>query len=123
MGQVTKLATADLLESFSAVGCAVGPEPACLIDEFECSIQKSQSSDFCHHEQKKHLQVVCAQDVKSLKKVIQQMGNSFAESSDDLLVLDSRNIVDSAVADTVHRIETLGGDQYELYVTERLVNQ
>ena len=76
MGQVTKLATADLLESFSAVGCAVGPETACLIDEFECSIQKSQSSDFCHQEQKKHLQVVCAQDVKSLKKVIQQMGNS-----------------------------------------------
>ena len=44
-----------------------GSEMACLIDEFECSIQKSQSSDFSHHEQKKHLQVV-AQDVKSLKK-------------------------------------------------------
>ena len=39
-----------------------------LIDKFECSIQKSQSQDFCHHEQKKHLQVV-VQDVKSLKKI------------------------------------------------------
>ena len=27
------------------------------------------------------------------------------------------------MADTVCCIETLGGDQYELYVTERLVNQ
>ena len=92
------------------------------IDEFEYSIQKLQSSDFCHHEQKKHLLLVCAQGVKSLKKFIQQMGNRFAECSDDL-VLDSRNIVDSAIADTVCSIETLGGDQYELYVTERLVNQ
>ena len=80
-----------------------------LIDEFEFSIQKSQSSEFCHHEQKKHLQVVFAQDVKFLKKVIQQMGNPFFECSDDL-VLDRTNSVNCTVVDTVHCIETLGGD-------------
>ena len=60
--------TTDLLESFSAVGL----EMACLIDGFECSIQNVAEFRLCHHEEKKHLQVVCVQDVKSLKKVIQQ---------------------------------------------------
>ena len=51
------------------------------------------------------------------------MGNPFDEYSNDLLVLDNRNIVDTAVADTAYCIETLGVDQYESYVTERLVNR
>jgi len=48
--------------------------------------------------------------------------NPFDEYSNDLLALDSRNVVDTAVTDTVHCIETFGVDQYELYITERLVN-
>ena len=51
------------------------------------------------------------------------MANPFIENSDDLLVLDSRNIVDSAVADIVRYIERLGFDQYNTYVCERLVDQ
>ena len=43
------------------------------------------------------------------------MGNPFRESSGDLLVLDSRNIADSAIADTVFLIERLGLDQYKTY--------
>ena len=38
-------------------------------------------------------------------------------------MLDSRNIVDSAVADTVRCIERIGFDQYNTYVCERLVDQ
>ena len=49
------------------------------------------------------------------------MGNPFCESSSDLLVLDSRIIADSAVADTVFQIEKLGLDKYEAYVNERPV--
>ena len=51
------------------------------------------------------------------------MGNPFSESSSDLLVLDSRNIADSAVADTVFQIENLSLDQYETYMNEWLVTQ
>ena len=70
-----------------------------------------------------HLQITFAQEVKSLKRAIEEMGNPFSETSVDLLVLDSRNIADSAVADTMRRIERLGYDQYIRYVNERLVNQ
>ena len=72
---------------------------------------------------RRHVQIAFAKDVKSLTKTIEQMGNPFIENSDDLLVLDSRSIVDSAVADTVQCIERTGFDQYNTYVNERLVDQ
>ena len=50
------------------------------------------------------------------------MGNPFTEDSSDLLALDSRDITDPAVIDTVRQIEKLGA-QYDAYVKERLVNQ
>lgn len=50
------------------------------------------------------------------------MGNPFAEYNSDLLYLDSRDVVDTAVADTVRQIEKVGLEQYETYVKNRLVN-
>jgi hypothetical protein len=99
-----------------------GPEMARLIGEFESSTKKRQDEDWHHHEQKEHVQMRFARDVKALIGVMEEMGNPFNELSDDLLVLDSRNIADTAVADTVHRIEQLGLEQYENYVEERLIN-
>ena len=97
------------------------PEMARVIGEFEGSIQKKKKDmDYCHH---RHAQKAFAQDVKSLSATIEEMGNPFCESSSDLLVLDSRNIADSAVADTVFLIEKLGLDQYKTYVNEWLVTQ
>ena len=48
------------------------------------------------------------------------MGNPFLERSQDLLVIDTRDIVDTEVAETVRkRIETLG-EKYAEFVKERL---
>ena len=46
------------------------------------------------------------------------MGNPFLEHSQDLRVIDTRDIMDTQVA--VRRIETLGEKQYTKFVTERL---
>ena len=89
-----------------------------MIGEFEGSIQKKQDMDYRHHQQNKHAQTAFAQDVKSLSTTIEEMENPFSESSSDLLVLDSRNIADSAVADTMFQIEKLALDQHETYVNE-----
>ena len=51
------------------------------------------------------------------------MGNPFCDDSKDLLVLDSRDLADPAVINTVHEIEKLGQEQHNSYVLERLVNQ
>jgi hypothetical protein len=48
------------------------------------------------------------------------MGNPFLEPSKDLLVLDSRDIADPGVAQTVRTVEKIGKQQYETFVKERL---
>ena len=49
------------------------------------------------------------------------MGNPFQEQSSDLLILDTHDIVDSRVAETIRSvIETLGKEQYRQFVTEVL---
>ena len=50
-------------------------------------------------------------------------GNSFFEISRDLLVLDTRDIVDKCVIENVYRIEALGCQQYDHFVHERLVER
>lgn len=62
----------------------------------------------------------CKKHVRSLTAVIEEMGNLFLEESQDLLVLDSKDIMDSSVADTVRKVESLGAQQYKIFVEERL---
>ena len=69
------------------------------------------------------MQMGFARDVKALSDTMEELGNPFSENSSDLLVLDGRNIVDAAVADTVRQLKTLGNVQCQTYVEERLVNQ
>ncbi len=76
-----------------------------------------------HHEQAKHTQITFAEDVKALTAVIEKMGNPFCDDSRDLLVLDSKDLSDPAVMDTLHHIEKLEQERYKTYVNERLVNQ
>lgn len=80
-------------------------------------------ADYHHHEESKHVQIAFQRDVKSLTAVIEEMGNPFTENSDDLLALDSRDIADSAVVNTIRQIESIGKEQYNSYVTERLVDR
>ena len=100
-----------------------GPEMARLIREFEVSTMKRKKTDFRHHEQTKRVQMIFGRDITSLTDVIEEMGNPFAENSKDLLVLDSRDLADPAVIDTLRQIKSLGQEQYDTYVNERLVNQ
>ena len=100
-----------------------GPEMARLIGEFEVSTKKRNKTDFRHHEQRKHAQMTFGRDITSLTDVIKEMGNPFAENSKDLLVLDSRDLADPAVIDTLRQIKSIGQEQYDTYVNERLVNQ
>ena len=42
------------------------------------------------------------------------------EESHDLLVLDTKNIMDASVVETVGKIKSLGLEQYKKFVEERL---
>ena len=79
-----------------------------IIEEFQASTDKvSTATDTRHHEESNPVQVSFAQNVPSLTD-IEQMGNSFTENSSDLIILDTRDIVDPAIIERVRQIEKLG---------------
>ena len=71
---------------------------------------------------KEHMSVTTStfhKQVKLLCSTIEEMGKPFQEKSEDLLVLDTRDIMDSSVAESVRQIEAIGSAQYQVFVTER----
>lgn len=101
-----------------------GPETARITTEFEEHAPNQPAgvgdTGSRHHDQQPGVQAVFLKDVKALVAVLEEMGNPFLERSQDLLVLDTRDIMDRQVAETVRKIETLGEEQYSTFVTERL---
>ena len=67
-------------------------------------------------------QVSFLKDVKSLTKTVSEMGNPFSESSGDLIVLDSRQLVDDAVVASVRKVESLGQQQCKEFFADRLLH-
>ena len=101
-----------------------GLEIARLVNEFEDSnIVSTAESNYKHHEQTKCIQHTFQQQVNDLVYVIQDIINPFTDKSDDLLVLDTRGIVDPSVAESIKHLTYLGKQQYETYVQERLATR
>ena len=98
-----------------------GPEVARMVNEFEALQSRDQTTDYRHHEQHLGVQTSFLKEVKSLVAVIEEMGNPFLEQSQDLLVLDTRDILDPSVVESVRKVEELGAKQYSKFVDERLV--
>ena len=78
-----------------------GPEMAPLLQEFKRATERSESIDRRHHEQKSHAQIAFQKDVRWLTHAVEGMGNPFTEYGSDLLVLNSRDVLVTAVAETV----------------------
>ena len=98
-----------------------GPEVAKVVTEFEENVQPSiDNVNDDHHDQKKSNQKSFMMDVSSLINTMQEMGNPFSEDSQDLIALDSKQIMPKEVVDFVKGAKMIGQDQYELFVTERL---
>ena len=104
-----------------------GPEVARIVGEFERSMLKSceesGSAVYQHHEQTLSVQQEFERQIRSLTSVMGGMGNPFLEESPDLLVLDTRDIMDEKVAETVRTIEIAGDLQYSKFVEERILKK
>ena len=99
-----------------------GPEVARLLGEFEGSQEHNQNkqASLKHHEQAKHVQSKFLQHTTELCQVFEKMGNPFEEESCDLLVLDTRDVVSPEVASSIKNIQSLGEEQFQAFVRERL---
>ena len=101
-----------------------GPEIARVINDFERAVDCALcTSDTRHHEQRPGVQKISLQDVMSLKATIDEYSNPFLETSGHLLVLDTRDIVEKSVIANLYRIEALGCQHYDNFVSERLVER
>ncbi|KAL8579722.1 hypothetical protein ACOMHN_055157 [Nucella lapillus] len=67
-----------------------GPEMARLVDEFKQALQPTNNNDQRHHEQTAAHQKRYKQDLSSLKRKLSDLGNPFAEESDELPCLQKR---------------------------------
>ena len=102
------------------------PEVARMTAEFEASthgMHKKVVLETHHHEQTKKNQVTFTQHVRGFVEVMEEMGNPFLEESKDLLRLDTRDIIDPAVAASIHQAEEVRKQQYEAYITDRLLER
>lgn len=90
-----------------------------MVDEFEESDKASDCN--LHHEQTPSTQRRFIDQVRSLATTIEEMGNPFMEESDDLLVLDTREMVVKEVRESVRNIKDIGQRQYSSYTTARLI--
>jgi len=102
-----------------------GPELVRMTSEFETCIEKvhKKASVLLHHDQTKSTQATFANQVKNLVDIMQEMGNPFMEESKDLLRLDTRDIIDERAASVICQAEELGKEQYNTFVTDRLLDQ
>lgn len=74
-----------------------------------------------HHEQTKACQKLFFNDVNTLVRVFDEMGNPFDEQSEDLLRLHTKEIMNSESVEFLTKIEQLGNSQYDTFVQERLI--
>ena len=101
-----------------------GPEQARLLMEFEEDYLRKQSHLECgyHHEEVLSTQKTFKEEVMSLVQVFNELGNPFLDDSDELMVLDTRNVLDESVVKTVRTIYNVGKDQYNEYHKEVITN-
>ena len=102
------------------------PEMTRLVSEFEASMTTEvevQGAD--HHEVhiQRSFQVSFFKDVKSLVTTIEDFGNHFLKESEDLTVLDTKEIAGPASVTILRQIEAVGKEQCNQFITERLLNR
>ena len=103
------------------------PEMSRIINDFELSqglvrniAKQEEQEDLRHHEQMKGVQNTFRNQVNAVCSTIEEVGNPFTDQTGDLFVLETCDIADSKVVETVRTVEQLSKDQYQPFVTKRL---
>ena len=98
------------------------PEIPRIIKEVELSqelvrniARQEEQEDVRHHEQIKGVQNTFWNQVNAVCGTIEEMGNPFEDQTGDLFALDTRDIADSKVVETVRTVEQLGNDQCQQF--------
>ena len=96
-----------------------GPDCVRMIEEFE-RVNKLPLESSGHREVAHSLQCKFLNDVQSFTKVVNGMGNPFLTTGHELITLDTRAVVDDAVALSLSKIHEVGQAFHKEYVNTRL---
>ena len=96
-----------------------GPEQARILKEFEEDLPQHKDSEYgFHHEEGFSTQRNFKEQTVNLVQVFCELGNPFLDDSNELLALDTRNVLDESVVNTVRTVQSKGKDQYATYCKE-----
>ena len=80
---------------------------ASVVGEFLSGVDMKEAASYPHHhEDKPNTQVSFLKDMKCLIVTMRDMGKVLSDSSEDLLFLDTREVVDASVVDSVRKMGT-----------------
>ena len=93
-----------------------GPEVSRLDEEFSsvCGISPIKKSQ--HHEETHATQNDFLQKVKRLQSILAEMGNLFEEESSEFYALDTKDVVDTQIAEHMARLTDTGKKQYSNFM-------
>jgi len=101
-----------------------GPEVTALIKDFENAHQlMGRRHEVIHHDQTANVQNAFRKDVCSLGNVMEELGNPLEEESEDLLVLDSKEIADPSAVEAVKKAQKIGQQLFQAVTKECLVER
>ena len=85
-----------------------GPEIARAVKEFEESsvLSQKKSDIFRHHEQTPSFQIKSIQHVTKLTREFEKHGNPFLSEEEDLIHIETRDVMPSNVVETVGQSKT-----------------
>jgi len=77
---------------------------------------RNRPPDIRHHDQSASVQSAFIKDVQSMVNVMEDFGNTFEKDSQDLLVLDTKEIAPPAAVDALHRAHEMGQLHFDNFV-------
>lgn len=96
-----------------------GPDTVRLLEEFE-SVQSLADSSVAHHEESPSLQYRFIKDVTNFADVLRECGNPFLETSQDLVTLDSHDVMEQEVVRSLNNVKETGIALHANYVQTRI---
>ena len=111
----------DLYDDTDAISLYMlaGPDCVRMIEEFE-RVNRLPLESTGHHEVAHSLQCQFLNYVQSFTKVVNGMGNPFLATGHELITLDTRAVMDDAVAVSLSKINEVGQALHKEYVNTRL---
>ena len=97
-------------------GMLAGPEMVRLVSEMETSMENKKPL-FRNNEEAPGVQKRFSKHVNDLVKIFEDFGNPFLEQSNELLTIDTKDVMDSKVVTSIYTAKELGAKQYKVYIS------